>query len=290
MQFNRLGAFTLGVVITAVSVGAVSFVNAAGDATLKACASKSTGAMRYISKGSCKKTETSLSWNQTGSQGLPGAAGTNGTNGAAGTKGDTGTTGAKGETGAAGANDVNTNSQIKNICGNNRTTACAIGLKGPGGGIVFMTPSTPGNTTGLFYEAAPSTWSSPSGDPQATWCDNTTTQLGFGSERYHAAGGIDGPAKSALMLSECTSGAANLADAYTVTVTGITYGDWFLPSKGELRQINLNYEFHGLFPDSYWSSSEAIDAAAWAQQSGSSGSTGYYQKSSLHYVRPVRAF
>ena len=40
MKFNRLGAFTLGVVITAVSVGAVSFVNAAGDATIKACANK----------------------------------------------------------------------------------------------------------------------------------------------------------------------------------------------------------------------------------------------------------
>jgi hypothetical protein len=50
MKFNRLGAFTLGVVITAVSVGAVSFVNAAGDKTLKACANKKTGVMRYISK------------------------------------------------------------------------------------------------------------------------------------------------------------------------------------------------------------------------------------------------
>ena len=78
MKFNRLGAFTLGVVITAVSVGAVSFVNAAGNGTLKACANKTSGAMRYISKGSCKKTETSLSWNQMGPQGLPGSAGTAG--------------------------------------------------------------------------------------------------------------------------------------------------------------------------------------------------------------------
>ena len=97
MKFNRLGAFTLGVVITAVSVGAVSFVNAAGNGTLKACANKTTGVMRYISKGSCKKTETSLSWNQMGPQGLPGAAGTNGTNGEIGAKGDTGTGGAKGQ-------------------------------------------------------------------------------------------------------------------------------------------------------------------------------------------------
>ena len=78
MKLNRLGAFTFGVVITAVSVGAVTFANAAGDATLKACANKTTGAMRYLSKGSCKKTETSLSWSQMGPQGLPGATGATG--------------------------------------------------------------------------------------------------------------------------------------------------------------------------------------------------------------------
>jgi hypothetical protein len=101
MKFNRLGAFTLGVVITAVSVGAVSFVNAAGNGTLKACANKTTGVMRYISKGSCKKTETSLSWNQMGPTGLPGSAGTNGT---AGTKGDTGAAGTNGTAGTNGQN------------------------------------------------------------------------------------------------------------------------------------------------------------------------------------------
>jgi hypothetical protein len=81
MKFNRLSAFTLGVIITAASVGAVTYANAAGDATLKACANKKTGAMRYISKGSCKKTEKPLSWNQMGPQGTPGSAGDAGTNG-----------------------------------------------------------------------------------------------------------------------------------------------------------------------------------------------------------------
>lgn len=92
MKFTRLGAFTLGVVITAVSVGAVSFVSAAGNGTLKACADKRTGAMRYIAKGKCKKTETPLSWSQIGPQGLPG------------TPGASGTAGAKGETGMSGPN------------------------------------------------------------------------------------------------------------------------------------------------------------------------------------------
>ena len=107
MQFNRLSAFTLGVIITAASVGAVTYANAAGNGTLKACANKSNGAMRYISKGSCKKTETSLSWSQMGSQGLPGAAGVAGTNGAAGAKGDSGVAGSNGLKGADGTNGQN---------------------------------------------------------------------------------------------------------------------------------------------------------------------------------------
>ena len=54
--------------------------------------------MRYISKGSCKKTETSLSWNQIGPTGLPGSSGS------AGEKGDTGAAGINGTTGTSGTN------------------------------------------------------------------------------------------------------------------------------------------------------------------------------------------
>ncbi len=80
MRLSRISSFTLGVLVTAVSIGAVNYVSAAGDATIKACANKKTGAMRYITKGSCKKTETSLKWNQMGPQGLPGATGAAGVN------------------------------------------------------------------------------------------------------------------------------------------------------------------------------------------------------------------
>jgi hypothetical protein len=94
-------SFAIGFGCAALSLGAVTYANAAGNKTLKACANKKTGAMRYISKGTCKKTETSLSWSQMGPQGLPGAAGAKGDAGAAGTNG---VDGAKGDTGAAGTN------------------------------------------------------------------------------------------------------------------------------------------------------------------------------------------
>ena len=85
MKFS-IKYFAIGFGCAALSIGAVTYASAASDATLKACANKTTGAMRYIAKGSCKKTETSLLWSQMGPQGLPGAtgptgvAGTNGQN------------------------------------------------------------------------------------------------------------------------------------------------------------------------------------------------------------------
>jgi hypothetical protein len=304
MKFS-FKSFAIGFACAALSLGAVTYANAAGNGTLKACANKTTGVMRYISKGSCKKTETSLSWNQIGPTGLPGAAGTNGTDGAAGTKGDTGAAGTKGDTGAAGTkgdagakgdagtpgtNGANTNSQVKNICGVDGTTACAVGQRGPGGGIVFMTPSTLGNTTGLFYEAAPSNWSSPSGDPTSAWCSSTATLLGVAST-LTGTGAMDGAAKTTLMLGVCTSGAANLADSYSVTVNGVVYGDWFVPSKGELNQLYINSVVVGGFISGYyWSSSEYGQFSPWTQYFSDGSQSGSIGKQIASYLRPVRAF
>lgn len=95
MNSRIFAAFGLGALVASISLGAIQFVSAAGDAVLTACASKTTGAMRYITKGSCKNTEIRITWNQQGPQGLPGA------------KGEAGVTGAKGDHGEAGANGQN---------------------------------------------------------------------------------------------------------------------------------------------------------------------------------------
>ena len=194
-----------------------------------------------------------------------------------------------GPAGPAGTDGASTNSQIKNICGVNGTSACEVGLKGPGGGIVFITPSTPGNSSGLFYEAAPSTWHSSSGDPTSVWCNNATDLLGVASS-LTGTGAMDGAAKTAVMLGVCTSGAANLVDAYTATVNGVVYGDWFLPSKGELNQMYVNRTVIGGFKTGdYWSSSEFGGSSAWIQYS-TTGNQANDVKTYAFYVRPVRAF
>ena len=107
-------------------------------------------------------------------------------------------------------------------------------------------------------------------------------------------GAMDGAAKTAVMLGVCTSGAANLADAYTATVNGVVYGDWFLPSKGELNQMYVNRTAIGGFAGAfYWSSSETVNPlndpeVAWGQYF-SDGGQFYGTKSMERYVRPVRA-
>jgi len=307
------GLLLLVGVLAGVSVGGgVGVIAASSTKTVTVCANKKTNVLRYAKNGKCvKKTETKVELNQTGTVGAngtngapgikgdTGVAGTNGDTGAAGAKGDTsaagakgdtGAAGAKGDTGAAGASGALTNSQIKNICGVNGTTACAVGQQGPGGGVVFMTPSTLGNTTGLFYEAAPSTWSSPSGDPISVWCNNTTDALGVAFSGV-GTGAMDGAAKTAVMLGVCTSGAANLVDEYTATVNGVAYGDWFLPSKGELNKMYVNKVVIGGFAsDNYWNSSEYDAMVAWLQHFGSGNQDFATLKTYATYVRPVRAF
>lgn len=103
MKLNRLAAFTIGVIITAVSVSAVSYVNARSDKPIKACADRKTGAMRYIDKGRCKRTERALTWNQMGPQGAPGIQGA---------KGDTGSSG------AASVSQTQTGTSVFDTAGN----------------------------------------------------------------------------------------------------------------------------------------------------------------------------
>jgi hypothetical protein len=183
--------------------------------------------------------------------------------------------------------------QNKNICGADGSTACEIGVQGPAGGIIFMDPSTPGNTSGLFYEAAPSFWMSSTGDPRSAWCDESDKLIGVVVES-ETTEDMDGRANSDAMLNVCKEGAANLADEYSVKVNDVEYADWFLPSKGELNQMYLNRSAIGGLYGFYWSSSEREDATAWKQYFAvgppGSGSQDFTLKFVELLVRPVRAF
>jgi hypothetical protein len=91
--------------------------------------------------------------------------------------------------------------------------------------------------------------------------------------------------------SDTATSAAALADSHTVTVSGVVYDDWFLPSKDELAQLYSQKETVGGFVlSAYWSSSEDSASIARTQGFDSRGNQSVNDKKASSYLRPVRAF
>ena len=85
--------------------------------------------------------------------------------------------------------------------------------------------------------------------------------------------------------------AARVCNEYWATQNGVTYGDWYLPSKHELNLLYLQKSVVGGFADfNYWSSDERAAISAYIQ-SFDTGSTNFAEKAvSAIYVRAIRAF
>jgi hypothetical protein len=84
--------------------------------------------------------------------------------------------------------------------------------------------------------------------------------------------------------------AAKICADYSVTVSGITYGDWYLPSRAELALMYNQKEVIGGFSgDYYWSSTEFSSVTAWSQNF-STGAQFNLSKSLPYGVRAIRAF
>jgi hypothetical protein len=328
MRFS-IKSFALGFGCAAISLGAVTYVSASSDKTIKACANKKTGAMRYIAKGACKKTETALSWNQNGPQGLPGSAGTNGTSGP---KGDTGITGLKGDTGARGETGVagasgNTGAVgssfiALSICDGSDANSvadelCTIGMTGPGGGTVFFVDVEGRYSDFDYLEVAPTdastaiAWSTMTYQCGLT-LDKTclTNFLTTSGEAMNSLAIGTGRSATAAIVARHNAGsvhknlyAAGIADDYTTP----TASDWFLPSKDELNEL-CKYALNngqaagpatvceggvlrsGFSRVYYWSSSEHLVDKAWGQNFDW-GDQGFDYKSGPNFfVRPVRSF
>ena len=152
-----------------------------------------------------------------------------------------------------------------------------IGDTGPAGGIVFYVYN--GGRHGL--EAAPG---DQDGGTGAAWgcygtdiTDAVNTTTGSGAQN------------TAAILAGCADvgTAAQLVDAFALN----GYTDWFLPSKDELRALYLQKGVVGGFGDNmYWSSSQdSSSIGAWGQLFPFGNQT-LITKSSLLFVRAVRAF
>ena len=118
------------------------------------------------------------------------------------------------------------------------------------------------------------------------------------SKRARADGVGAGLKNTAIIIGSMEPGhldafAATVCNEYSVTaVGGVTYGDWYLPSKHELNLLYLQKSVVGGFANvNYWSSTEHSFTAdfAWAQNFDT-GSQGIAGKEVPLYVRAIKAF
>ena len=109
-------------------------------------------------------------------------------------------------------------------------TTYAIGDTGPAGGVIFIMPSTVGNSTGKYFEAAPS-----AGGVYRTWST--------GANQTAAVSGADGTiigtgAQNTIdIVAQAGNVAATSAAAYASDYTYGGFSDWFLPSRDELNEL-----------------------------------------------------
>jgi collagen triple helix repeat protein len=99
---STLTGLAAGLVVLALG-GGVAFATIPGPGgVIHGCYTKLSGAVRVIDTGSCRPTESALTWNQTGPQGPQGPQGPKGAQGAQGPQGAPGLQGAKGDQGPEG--------------------------------------------------------------------------------------------------------------------------------------------------------------------------------------------
>lgn len=90
--------------------------------------------------------------------------------------------------------------------------------------------------------------------------------------------------------NQAGSFAAKVCADYSVIDGGVTYGDWYLPSKYELNLLYLQKTAVGGFAtNSFWSSSEHSGTETW-YQSFDNGNQNTTSKNGTAYVRAIRAF
>ena len=160
------------------------------------------------------------------------------------------------------------------------TCGLSIGDTTQGGIIFYLDPSgCHGLICALTDQSSGIRWFAGSyGDTQAKgdgiYAGKTNTSIIIASQ---VAIGDDGSIYAARMCNELQ-----------ITEGGVTYGDWYLPSKFELNEMYLNLHQQGLggFANGdYWSSTENDSNVAWVQDFVD----GYQYYSGKYYVGNVRA-
>ena len=158
-----------------------------------------------------------------------------------------------------------------------------IGSTGPAGGKIFFVDTENKYTEFNYLEAAPA-------DEGANEYGGYGTLFGSGAQKTVIGTGKVNSKTIVAKVGNGISYAARVCLEKSVVDNGITYNDWFLPSKDELALMYDNKDKIGGFSnDYYWSSSE-IDNWNAREQNFSDGIQSTDCKLNRHKFRPIRSF
>lgn len=151
------------------------------------------------------------------------------------------------------------------------------------GGIIFWLDAT--GQHGLIAATADQS-------TEIQWYNGTYRYTGTAGDGLYA-GAMNTAMIVATQMADNQSGsfAAKVCADYSVTVDGVTYGDWYLPSKYELNLLYLQKNAVGGFASAYyWSSTEASSWYAWDQNFGNGIQSDGNKNFLFNRVRAIRAF
>src|SRR5690554_4786031 len=151
------------------------------------------------------------------------------------------------------------------------------------GGIIFWLDAT--GQHGLIAATADQ-------NTEIQWYNGTYKYTGTAGDGLYA-GAMNTAMIVATQMADNQSGsfAAKVCADYSVTVGGVTYGDWYLPSKYELNLLYLQKNAVGGFDNAYyWSSTEFSNSRAWEQNFANGNQSDGNKNFLMHRVRAVRAF
>jgi len=229
----------------------------------------------------------------TGGVGATGPVGVTGATGGVGATGPVGVTGATGGVGATGPVGATGATGQMGLTG----TVGATGMTGATG----FTGGYPVHFIGEVYGGGIVFFVYDDGQHGLIVCDTNLSS----NMRWYAGTSIDvmsradglgaGKTNTSIIISRLGIGdgasyAALLCSNYSVTFGGVTYGDWYLPSKYELDLLFLQKDSIGGFSASnYWSSTETQINGAWLQNF-ISGIQYDHSKWDSWCVRAIRSF
>ena len=202
-----------------------------------------------------------------------------------------------------------------------------IGDTGPGGGTLFYKSTTSfacgptRSATCKYLEAAPSLWNGGAADPDNRWAQQLPIKYDTGT--VGSSGGDTATSQAigwgyrntraivAQGNTNTSTSVSPIADSHTVTVLGVVYDDWYLPSRAELNQmckwarnqawvsdatvcnnsgtLNTGPGASGFRDGLYWSSSEHAATMAYPQNFSTGNQDASYKYNYL-YIRPIRSF